>query len=258
MEKEDDSIYMNASGTNSSLLLLQDFDLSVVIALLEKHCDGIIVLDDESTDNTYELIQSEKLIVKAKKKRIDFNDKQNRNILLDIAYFFRSEWFIFIDADERFDERFVDLPKVMRLPVDVVGLWIANLWDSMETYRIDMGDSNQISQNGLWFRWRMFRNRGRMQITSTNTLHFNSVPYLLNLHISQSLLLHLGYLNEDRRVVKYAFYMKEDNLNLFGYYDILKKDIHVKNINLLTEKDLVSDFPTNSPSDNFADSAQYS
>lgn len=28
------------------------------------------------------------------------------------------------------------------------GVWIANLWDSMETYRVDMEDTNPLSQNG--------------------------------------------------------------------------------------------------------------
>ena len=203
---------------------------------VEKHCDGIIVLDDESTDCTYELIQSDKLLLKAKKKRTEFNDKQNRNILLDLAYFFRSEWFIFIDADERFDERFVDLSKTMKIPnIDIVGLWIANLWDSMETYRTDMMDSNPISKNGLWFRWRMFRNKGRMQITGMNKLHFKSVPYLTNKYISQTLLLHVGYLTLEKRNQKYSFYKNEDQYqpNEFYYNDILSKTINIQRLEAL-------------------------
>ena len=197
---------------------------------VEKHCGGIIVLDDESRDNTYELVQSEKLLLKAKKKRTEFNDKQNRNILLDLAYFFQAEWFIFIDADERF----VDLQEVMQNPeIDVAGVWIANLWDSMETYRTDMMDSHPFSKNGLWFRWRMFRNKGRMQITSINKLHFNSIPYLENKYISQTLLLHLGYLTLNKRNQKYTFYMEEDEHNEVYYNDILSKAIKIQYLNAL-------------------------
>ena len=71
---------------------------------VEKYCDGIILLDDDSQDDTYEITQSDKLLLKAQKVRTEFNDKQNRNMLLDIASFFKVEWFIFIDADERFDD----------------------------------------------------------------------------------------------------------------------------------------------------------
>ncbi|SEG22785.1 glycosyltransferase family 2 protein, partial [Parabacteroides chinchillae] len=199
---------------------------------VEKYCDGIILLDDESTDDTYRIAQSDKLLIKAKKVRTEFNDKQNRNILLDIASFFKAEWFIFIDADERFDDRFVDLREVMkRDDVDTVGVWIANLWDSVETYRTDMEDTNPYSKNGLWFRWRMFRDKGRMQINAKRHLHFKSVPYSGNMHFSKTLLLHLGYLDLTDRNRKYEFYIKEDKQELFFYYDILLKSIKTRRIN---------------------------
>lgn len=126
---------------------------------VEKYCDGIILLDDDSQDDTYEITQSDKLLLKAQKVRTEFNDKQNRNMLLDIASFFKVEWFIFIDADERFDDRFMDLREVIkRTDVDTVGIQIANLWDSMETYRVDK-EAGISSNSRFWLRWRMFRNK---------------------------------------------------------------------------------------------------
>jgi glycosyltransferase involved in cell wall biosynthesis len=201
---------------------------------VEKYCDGIILLDDESDDSTYVLAQSDKLLLKAKKSRASFDDKQNRNILLDLASFFRSEWFIFIDADERFDERFVDLPQVMDLPVDVVGVWIANLWDSPTQFRTNMPDTNNISQNGLWFRWRLFRNRGRMQIIGVDKLHFSSVPYFHNHYISKTVLLHLGYLDKDKREQKYKFYDREDKEKLMDYSYILSEKIELQALSQIT------------------------
>ena len=144
---------------------------------VEKYCDGIILLDDDSQDDTYEITQSDKLLLKAQKVRTEFNDKQNRNMLLDIASFFKVEWFIFIDADERFDDRFMDLREVIkRTDVDTVGIQIANLWDSMETYRVDK-EAGISSNSRFWLRWRMFRNKGWMQIINQRTLHFPSIPY---------------------------------------------------------------------------------
>ena len=117
---------------------------------VEKYCDGIILLDDDSQDDTYEITQSDKLLLKAQKVRTEFNDKQNRNMLLDIASFFKVEWFIFIDADERFDDRFMDLREVIkRTDVDTVGIQIANLWDSMETYRVDK-EAGISSNSRFW------------------------------------------------------------------------------------------------------------
>ena len=203
---------------------------------VEKYCDGIILLDDDSRDDTYEIARSEKLLLKAKKVRTEFNDKQNRNILLDIASFFKAEWFIFIDADERFDDRFVDLREVMkRDDVDTVGVWIANLWDSMDTYRADMEDTHPLSQNGLWFRWRMFRNKGRMQITERKRLHFKSVPYFnRRIGFADTLLLHLGYISDKYRKNKYDFYLQEDKNKLFFYYDILVESMYMNQVSDIT------------------------
>lgn len=193
---------------------------------VEKYCDGIILLDDDSQDDTYEIAQSNKLLLKAKKVRTEFNDKQNRNMLLDLASFFKAEWFIFIDADERFDARFVDLRVVIKLPIDIIGVWIVNLWDSMETYRIDMEDSNPLSQKGIWYRWRMFRNKGRMQFFVSNKLHFYLIPYVKKKSWkSSTLLLHIGYLSKNSRTSKYDFYKREDGNSLLDYEDIIKRDV---------------------------------
>ncbi len=205
---------------------------------VEKYCDGIILLDDGSTDPTYQIAQSDRLLIKAQKQRIEFNDKQNRDILLDIASFFKAEWFIFIDADERFDDRFVDIREIMRRPdIDTIGVWIANLWDSTDTYRVDMEDTNPNSRNGLWLRWRMFRNKGRMQIPVNRKLHFNPVPYRKESRsqISKSLLIHLGYLDNSKRLNKYNFYQQEDRSKILSYGDILCNECqleHVQNITI--------------------------
>lgn len=205
------------------------------LSSVEKYCDGIILLDDDSQDDTYEKAQSDKLLLKAKKVRTEFNDKQNRNILLDIASFLKAEWFIFIDADERFDDRFVDLREVMKQDdVNTVGVWIANLWDSMETYRTDMEDSHPFSQNGLWFRWRMFRNKGRMQFVTPNKLHFRSVPYLDKLIINCTLLLHLGYLTLNNRQNKYQIYEQEDCNKLQSYSNMLDIEFSCEKIGDIT------------------------
>lgn len=207
---------------------------------MEKYCDGIILLDDGSIDDTYRIAQSKKLLLKVKKVRVEFNDKQNRNILLDLASFFKAEWFIFIDADERFDDRFVDLKEVMKNPdIDTVGVWIVNVWNSMETYRIDMKDVHPFSQNGLWFRWRMFRNKGRMQLNINRKLHFSTIPYKKEGRnfISKSLLIHIGYIDKIKRLNKYDFYQQEDKDQILYYNNILCENCqlgYLKDISLPT------------------------
>ena len=199
---------------------------------VEKYCDGIILLDDDSQDDTYEITPSDKLLLKAQKVRTEFNDKQNRNMLLDIASFFKVEWFIFIDADERFDDRFMDLREVIkRTDVDTVGIQIANLWDSMETYRVDK-EAGISSNSRFWLRWRMFRNKGWMQIINQRTLHFPSIPYKNSYRCfkAKTLLIHLGYLNLIDRQHKYDFYQVEDRDRILNYDIILDDNYDVENI----------------------------
>lgn len=208
-------------------------NIAECLSSAEKYCDGIILLDDDSTDGTYQLACSNKLLIKVQKTRTKFNDKQNRNILLDIASFFKVEWLIFIDADERFDERFVDLREIMiRTDVDTVGVWIANLWDSLETYRVDMKDTNPYSKNGLWYRWRMFRFKGRMQIISPVNLHFVTIPYrhLRRELKSKTLILHIGYMEKSKRSSKYRFYQIEDEMKIIDYDNILDKNVSLLNL----------------------------
>lgn len=199
---------------------------------VEKYCDGIILLDDDSRDDTYEIARSDKLLLKAKKVRTEFNDRQNRNILLDLASFFKAGWFIFIDADERFDDRFMDLREVMKRDnVDTVGVWIANLWGSMDTYRVDMEDVSPYSKNGLWFRLRMFRNKGRMLLMTQKKLHFPSVPFIKRTCASKTLLLHVGYLYPSYRKAKRIFYQNEKDLsvNVFYQQDTGKEELRCIN-----------------------------
>ena len=102
--------------------------------------------------------------------------------------------------------------------IDTIGIWIANLWDSMETYRTDMQDTNSYSKDGLWVRWRMFRNKGRMQIIHQRKLHFPSVPYVQKTYVSKTLMLHTGYINSSCRNGKRIFYEKENDSYVALYY----------------------------------------
>jgi glycosyltransferase involved in cell wall biosynthesis len=72
------------------------------------HFDAIILLDDESTDGTYTMASHDKLILKIRKRRKEFNDLENRNILLNLVSFFKHHWACFVDADEIIDSRYAD------------------------------------------------------------------------------------------------------------------------------------------------------
>ncbi|HXH98694.1 MAG TPA: glycosyltransferase family 2 protein [Sphingobacteriaceae bacterium] len=179
---------------------------------LDGICDGIILLDDESTDGTYELAKSEKLLLKVQKKRKEFDDLENRNLLLDIASFIKSEWLFFIDADERlmlWDSKLEDLCSVN---VNAYCFYLVHLWDSETTYRTDIPEQSPVGIPGVLHRWRMFKHTGRSQIVNNNKLHFEGSPYLPDKKvIIPVLIVHYGMLNQQIRERKYHNYIKEDS-----------------------------------------------
>jgi len=201
-----------------------------VLKNLEGYVDGILLLDDGSDDGTYENAVSEKLLVKVKKRFNTFNDLQNRNILLDLASFFKCEWLIFLDADERINHSFGNPRQYVDSSekIDTIGFNLINLCEDGRGYIANIRDTNLISDNGILFRWRMFRNIGRSQITTEKKLHFRCTPYLRNAFTSDILINHHLPIDKGAKNLKLDFYKKNDEVftrNFAkGIYDNIYQD----------------------------------
>lgn len=185
-----------------------------VLSHLDSIVDGIILLDDDSKDGTYETADSEKLILKAKKIRVEYNDLENRNLLLDLASFIKAEWFIFIDADERLvlgNFSFDDLSS--RTSSNAYCFYLVHLWNSTKFYRTDLSEASPINSPGILHRWRMFKNQGHSQIIWYSKLHSKSSPFLPCIKtILPILIIHYGMLTRQIRRDKYLNYIKEDSI----------------------------------------------
>ena len=195
------------------LLLVQSYNESKRITRFMEEVsakiDGIILLDDASTDGTYDLAENNKIIIKVQKRRTQFNDLENRNVLLDLAAFVKYKIAIFLDVDELIDERFCDFRTyIYEDEIDAYLIPFIHLWDNEDTYNAQYPNSI----NGLCYRYKMFRNIGHTQISSkTGKLHFHQVPTFAKTGIADKLLVkHLGVLTRNDRKRKYEFYKKED------------------------------------------------
>ena len=196
-----------------------------ILSHLEPYCDGIILLDDGSSDGSYEKAVHEKLLIKAQKEHDGvFDDLGNRNILLRLASFIKSEWFFFIDADERFDCRYDDLRfHANNKEMDVYRFQLVDLWDNPNDYRVDMPDNRY---NGIATRARMFRSKGNLQIHTNREIHFPAVPYTKKVSVAQLLLLHYGNYDKEIRERKYKLYTSQDpdGKKQAHSYDFLKDE----------------------------------
>jgi glycosyltransferase involved in cell wall biosynthesis len=203
------------------ILLAQSYnEQDLIVEFLENmalYFDGIILLDDGSTDNTFELAINSKILLKVKKKRTGFVDIENRNLLLDLASFFSLEWLCFMDTDERFDNRFADFDKIVsNKNADVILFNYVNIWNDKNTYNADYPYSN----DGIMEKLRMFRNIGHSQIhTSKVRVHFNIIPHKRNVSRSEIFFKHYGMASSSLRREKYNFYQKEDIANDQSSYE---------------------------------------
>ena len=174
---------------------------------MASYFDGIILLDDESTDRTWDLAIHDKILLKVKKKRSGFNDLENRNILLDLSAFFQSEWFCFMDIDERFDERFTNFSEFENnKEIHVVSFRAVYLWNDEQSYKGDIPSSNK----GILTVYRMFRPIGHTHINTHKKLHFIATPYFTNTWQSNILFKDYGSMKENDRIRKYERYIQED------------------------------------------------
>ncbi len=194
------------------IVLVQSYNESEMInSFLDNmalYFDGIILLDDDSTDNTYENARNPKLLLKVQKERQGFIDVENRNILLDLAAFFSSEWYCFMDTDEYFDARYADFDQATTdIQTDVLSFSYINIWNEKDEYNAEY----PFSRKGIMPKMRMFRNIGHCQIlTDKKRVHFNLMPYQHNIRSCSILFKHYGMANQQLRKEKYEFYLQED------------------------------------------------
>lgn len=196
---------------------------------MSKYFDGIILLDDSSSDGTYEQAMHEKLLIKVQKKRKGFNDLENRNILLNIASFFKSDWFCFMDIDERIDERFSNFDEIIEsYNGNAINFYFVNIWDKIDYYNTNIPKTDR----GIFIRARMFRNIGRTQIITTKKkLHFAATPFKEKGLYAPILIKHLGLISKEHRLKKYNFYKKEDKHNDQTDYEyLLSESPEIKHI----------------------------
>jgi glycosyltransferase involved in cell wall biosynthesis len=115
------------------------------IANVSPHVDGIIALDDGSTDDTRAILESCPAVLEVLHNppdRSTWDEMGNHAKMLEAASRHRAEWVLSIDADERVERDFRRrCERVIRrgrwLGYTAYGLRLRELWDSRDHYRVD-------------------------------------------------------------------------------------------------------------------------
>lgn len=104
-----------------------------------KWCDEIIIIDDNSTDKTLELIEKDEKI-KIFKKELNNDFAEQRNFGLDKA---KGEWVLFIDADERVSWELENEIKTVINKNNYDGFYVKRI-DFMWGMKLEYGETGDI------------------------------------------------------------------------------------------------------------------
>lgn len=210
---------------------------------VDNFVDGIICLDDGSTDNTWELLNSSKLLLKVKKIRNiqnKFDDLENRNLLLKILdeIFIQNNininWIFWLDFDERIE---TDLDYVLgsrreilskKFRYNILNIPFFHMWNESE-YNTEY----PVSFDGVQYHTRFVRylKNKSLQIISDKKLHF-----YLNYYDDKKFnyifpIKHLSYNTPEKRKYKYNQYVNnydKDLLYQHSYEHILNDNPKLK------------------------------
>lgn len=117
--------------------------LPTYLSTITKITDQIIAVDDNSTDNSFEIMKNAGAILYSwnkDKMKYGWAELGIRNTLLELGRENKGEYFVILDADETFTYPFIDIHKKvlnqLRPGQKIMMQWLA-MWKSVNHYRED-------------------------------------------------------------------------------------------------------------------------
>lgn len=176
-----------------------------VLKHMQKFCDGIVVCDCKSTDNSVEI--AKKFTSHILHEPNDFKRELfTKQKMLEYTLKLNPDWIVWLDADEVFD-REGELGEIRRLcaygdknGIDGFSFKEYNLWKSKEKYRVDELFAK------AWF-VRLWKNNGFLKFNLREGLHNRGYPLgIRNIKRSNIKVIHYGFSTPEFIEEKYQRY----------------------------------------------------
>ena len=192
--------------------------------------DNFIILDDNSTDNTVNILSNYDKILKiipSKSPDIYFNDAYNRNKLLMEAEKYNPDYIFWIDVDEKWvdfhsirDYLIKNIPTQLFLPK-------IHLYDTPNQYI----KSYPNSHYGIQWKCRIvkFSQYKEYIFNESIRLHFTLNPNKSDIKFYPLLIQHYGLFNETIRNEKYEFYKINDIDKIQNYFHLIDETHKIGN-----------------------------
>jgi glycosyltransferase involved in cell wall biosynthesis len=190
---------------NSADTLCQSLDATAQFA------DNIVILDDGSTDKTGDICKEHPAVSYYEFQDLPFDERRDRNRIIELAAQFDPDWVISIDSDEVFELDRKRAERLMQLNdphTKALGFHWYTFWEPSHTYFRADGAFGQT--NG----YRMYKWEPNQCIVlgTPEGLHCGNIPQFpegahrfTNIRVK-----HLGYDSEEKRDAKHRFYRAVD------------------------------------------------
>lgn len=215
----------------------ESLNLEMCIKHLYKYVDKFVIFDDESTDNSVEILKRfpkvAEVISEKQKGKHKWRERYNRETVLKRAFEIseaKEPWVLCVDPDERFEKRFLkNVRKIIEEnPGKAINIHFRELWDNIFQYRND-GIWNNKSKTLL------FPLSDKMTFDYENEHH---IPWIYR-ELTDTICLdynlyHLKMVKHDDREQRKDLYNKLDpkkKMQPIGYdYLVDTKDLSVEKI----------------------------